>query len=306
MSITAMSGPVISYGQAPSDYNPEAAPSLFFAGLGLLDPRPFYTYEPGQNMGNVTAGFLGVSRILTVNQVPSAIAAANIAAAQVPTAATPLTLVSSTGSGITVGVSIVSAATNTSVTGLLAIDGAAGLVSFGSAGTVQIWDPTKAISRAVRVTSVGNDSTATFTVRGYDIYGYPLTETITGANAGVAAGKKAFKYIASVTPAGTLSGSNVSVGTSDVYGFPIYSAAFVPGTEADVGISWSGAGITATTGYTAGDTTSPATATTGDVRGSYATQSASDGSKRLCITQSPALANIGSVTGLFGQTNYAG
>jgi len=302
MSISAFSGPVISFGQAPfADYNPELGPSLFYAGAGLLDPRPFYTYEPGQASGNVVAGFLGITRILTVNQVPSTLSATNIALAQAPTAGTALTLTA--GTGVTGSVTITSASTNSQVTGLLALDGAAGRVSYGSVGTIQLWDPTKALSRNVRITSVGNDSSATFTVKGYDIYGYPMTETITGANAGIASGAKAWKYIASITPAGTLSGSNVSVGTGDVYGFPIYSASFNPGADADVSISWAGAAITSATGYTAGVTTT-ATATTGDVRGTYATQSASNNSNRLLVTQSPSLANISSVTGLFGVTQF--
>jgi hypothetical protein len=302
MSISAFSGPVISFGQAPfADYNPELGPSLFYAGAGLLDPRPFYTYEPGQASGNVVAGFLGITRILTVNQVPSTLSATNIALAQAPTAGTALTLTA--GTGVTGSVTITSASTNSQVTGLLALDGAAGRVSYGSVGTIQLWDPTKALSRNVRITSVGNDSSATFTVKGYDIYGYPMTETITGANAGIASGAKAWKYIASITPAGTLSGSNVSVGTGDVYGFPIYSASFNPGADADVSLCWAGAAITSATGYTAGVTTT-ATATTGDVRGTYATQSASNNSNRLLVTQSPSLANISSVTGLFGVTQF--
>jgi len=302
MSISAFSGPVISFGQAPfADYNPELGPSLFYAGAGLLDPRPFYTYEPGQASGNVVAGFLGITRILTVNQVPSTLSATNIALAQAPTSGTALTLTA--GTGVTGSVTITSASTNSQVTGLLALDGAAGRVSYGSVGTIQLWDPTKALSRNVRITSVGNDSSATFTVKGYDIYGYPMTETITGANAGIASGAKAWKYIASITPAGTLSGSNVSVGTGDVYGFPIYSASLNPGADADVSISWAGAAITSATGYTAGVTTT-ATATTGDVRGTYATQSASNNSNRLLVTQSPSLANISSVTGLFGVTQF--
>ena len=95
----------------------------------------------------------------------------------------------------------------------------------------------------------------------------------------------------------------MSVGTGDVFGFPLYSATWTAGADADVSISWNAAAITANTGYVAG-VTSTATATTGDVRGTYAVQSASDGSKRLVFTQSPALTNIGSVSGLFGVTQF--
>ena len=298
MSITANSGPYVSFGQAPfPDYNPEAGPSLFYAGAGLLDPRPFYTYSPGQNFGAATAGFLGFTRILSVNQVPSTLSATNIATSQAPVSGTALTLTA--GTGVTGSTSITSATTGALVTGLLALDGAAGRVSFGSAGTIQLWDPTKALSRNVRITTAVGDS-AVYTVRGYDIYGYAMSEAITASGATTVSGKKAFKYIQSVTPVGTV-GATATVGTGDVFGFPLYSATFIIGADADVAISWNGAAITATTGYLAGVTTTAST-TTGDVRGTYAVQSASDATKRLVITQSPALANIDSITGLFGVT----
>jgi len=299
MSITANSGPYVSFGQGPfPDYNPEAGPSLFYAGAGLLDPRPYYTYVPGQDFGAATAGFLGFTRIMTVNQVPSTLSATNIATSQTPVSGTAVTLTA--GTGVTGSVSITNASTGVAVTGLLALDGAAGRVSFGSSGTIQLWDPTKALARNVRITTASGD-TAVYTVRGYDIYGYPMSEAITANGATTVSGAKAFKYIASVTPVGTV-GATVTVGTGDVFGFPIYSATFVIGADADVAISWNGAAITSTTGYTAGVTTSPATTTTGDVRGTYAVQSASDATKRLVITQSPSLANISSITGLFGVT----
>ena len=301
MSISAFSGPVISFGQSPYglDYNPEIGPSLFYGGVGILDPRPFYTYEQGQDFGNVAAGFLGTTRIMTINQVPSALSATNIATSQTPVSGTAITLTA--GTGVTGAVSITNASTGTAVTGLLALDGAAGRVSFGSAGTIQLWDPTKALSRNVRITTAASD-TAVYTVKGYDLYGYPMTENITANGATTVSGVKAWKYIASITPVGTV-GATVTVGTGDVYGFPIYSATYIIGTDADVSISWNGAAITSTTGYTAGVTTT-ATATTGDVRGTYAVQSASDATKRLVVTQSPSLANIASITGLFGVTQF--
>ena len=109
-------------------------------------------------------------------------------------------------------------------------------------------------------------------------------------------GKKAFKYISSVVPAFT-DANNYSVGTTDIYGFPLRSDFF-----SDVSINYNSAAITANTGFVAAVTTSPATSSTGDVRGTYALQLAADGSKRLSIRQFILPANMGSFAGLFGVT----
>lgn len=294
--ITAYTGPLIVFGQAPQfDNNSQIGPSSFAVGTALIDVRN--GYENGQAATSPIYGWYASGDIPVINQTPSAISAVNIAAAQAPTANTPLTLVSTTGAGITVGASAYNIITQTSVTGVLAIDGAMGFLPFGQDGSLQMYDPTKAISRCVRITSAGNDSAATFKIVGFDIYGQPMTCTVTGANAGVATSLKAFKYIQSITPAGTLSGSNVSVGTSDVYGFPLRADSFF-----QAGIVWNGSWITANAGFTAAVTTSPATALTGDVRGTYATQSASDGTKvlQITLTPSPNALATGSLTGLVG------
>lgn len=301
---TAIKGPHIIYGKRPplgnSNENPYLAPSLVYGGFGFYDPRGGY---------NVTkTGALGLfaGDGAAVNQVPALLAANNIAASQTPVAATPLTLVSTTGAGITVLATALTVwpSGNLIPVNALAIDGAPGLVSFGSnaeAGSfspVTLYDPTKAIARAVRVHSVGADTGATFKVVGFDIYGFPMTETITGASGADANGKKAFKFVTSITPAGTLSGSAVTVGTQDVYGFPLVTSFFHEAL-----IFWNSASITANTGYVAADATSPATATTGDVRGTYAVQSPSDGTKRLALYVSPSVANIAlSTVGMFGVT----
>lgn len=306
MTISAWQGPLISFGQGyQQDYNPDAGPSLFFSGSALMDPRSPYAYKGAGTYGGVY-GFGTATHIPVIQQIPSALAANNIAASQTPTAGTALTLVSSSGAGITVGVSITRADTGVAVTGLLAIDGAASYVTFGSGGDgnggpVRIWNPATLIARAVRVHSGGDDTGATFVVRGYDIYNYPVTETITGVNNGDATGKKAFKYIVSITPAGTLSGSAVTAGTTDVIGLPL-RADYVNETELSVNGAW----ITASTGFTAAVTTSPATDITGDVRGTYTLQTASTGgTNRLGFYQTPLISNIGSTTGLFGVTQYA-
>ena len=113
----------------------------------------------------------------------------------------------------------------------------------------------------------------TFTVAGYDIFGQPMTETITvGAGAVTGWGLKAWKYITSVTPNVT-DAHNYSVGTSDVFGLHGRSLIWE-----DTRVAWDAATMTADTGWVAADTTTPATATTGDVRGTIQTSASGGGS----------------------------
>jgi len=172
----------------------------------------------------------------------------------------------------------------------------------GQPSSIYLWNPQAIISRAVSIVPVSGTSTAAviFTVSGYDIYGVPMSEAITVPTSTTTAtttkGAKAFKYIASVTPSVT-NAITYSVGTTDIYGLPIRSDNF-----GDLAINYNATGITASTGYVAAVTTSPATTTTGDVRGTYALQSAADASKRLVVRQFVTPANMGSITGLFGVT----
>ena len=53
-------------------------------------------------------------------------------------------------------------------------------------------------------------------------------------------------------------------------------------------------------------TTNPATATTGDVRGTYALQgSASNGTRRLVMLNHPTVGNIGTAAGLAGVPQFS-
>lgn len=152
----------------------------------------------------------------------------------------------------------------------------AGALTFGGAlvsGGVAVFDT----PRNIIITSGGNDSGITFTITGKDEYGNTMTETITGANTGIASGKKAF---ASVTTTPTKSGSaagTVKIGTGDVLGLPV----FLPGTAAAFILKELQDGAVATAGTAvAGVTTAGgSTATTGDVRGTYDPNAACDGSK---------------------------
>lgn len=178
---------------------------------------------------------------------------------------------------------------------------------FGSVGTVQLWNPPALIGRTLIYTSdSASGATTTFTANGLDIYGFPMTEQVvlTPGSALTATGLKAFKYISTITPSATEATHNVSVGTTDVIGFPVRSDNFIVGGEADVSIVMNNAAIAATTGYLAADKAT-ATATTGDVRGTYALQTASDGTLRLIFSQTPNIQNIGSSLGLFGVSQFA-
>lgn len=183
MTATAYSGPLIvntsnplgPYGTGSANQNPQAGASLFAHGTGLLDPRSPYTYYQGAAATSKVYGWYS-NPCQVINQVPSTLAVANIAASQTPAAAA-LTLVSSTAAGITVlstTTYFTSATTGLQVTSGVAIDGVMAGTSFSQDGTFNLWDPTKAIARNLRITSGGNDSGITFLVVGYDVYGYPM------------------------------------------------------------------------------------------------------------------------------------
>ena len=407
MTITALSGPLVVgftelVGGAPSPgLNPEQGPSLFPA-LGLADPRSYYSYEPGQQFGNVTAAWPNAIRSTTINAIPMTLSNTIIAAAQHTTGGTALTLASANADGIAVGVTMTRADNFAVVTGLLKLDpavasvtasiplgsnimtvsavGAGGghcynqlcpgmvlkdvtnatylptgtyiiggawngqgsgfgglgtyllsaaattaisgdnltglftniptngvpnsTIPFGTAGTVQIWNPGDMISRAVSITSTTSQVVQTFTVNGLDVCGYPMTEVITlsGTTATTTNGKKAFKYIKSVTPSVTDGTGNYSVGTQDVIGFPLRSDNYQIGADFDVTLMANNATIVSATGYTAAVLTVPTNAT-GDVRGTYALQTASNGTLRFIVTQRPQAAAFGQA-GLLGNTNF--
>src|SRR5687767_4798026 len=129
MAITAITGPHVVFGVTQSatgqtmEYNGQEGPSLYYQGIALLDARSYYAYQPGQNSSQPVYGWLGNDRIMAVDQVPTTAAENSIAATQSATTATTrtLTLNSTNGTNTTVGVSIVSAATGATVTGLIAI-----------------------------------------------------------------------------------------------------------------------------------------------------------------------------------------
>lgn len=133
-----------------------------------------------------------------------------------------------------------------------------------TAGAALAFDPTQGLCRGLScVSNNAADTAVTLTVKGYDIYGYAMTEMLMVTGTTPAYGKKAWKYIVSITSGGAVPVGAIGVGTSDVFGLAIRSDRY----EYLNGY-WNAAFLSASTGWTAGVTTT-ATAMTGDVRGTW-------------------------------------
>lgn len=210
----------------------------------------------GFNVGAATVGIGPTGRMMVYDIVPTTISATNLCSSQSPGTAA-LTFFPTTGF------------TSTSVNGQ----------------TVYQAD----VPRILRFTSGGNDTGITFNVAGYDQYGQAMTENVTGASGGVASGKKAFGFVRSITPSASVS-STVTVGNGDIFGLPVC----VPDKTYVSSVQWNNT-LAKDTGTLTTAVLTAATATTGDVRGTYAPQTgASDGVKRLVMTILLSSAQVGS------------
>ncbi len=168
--------------------------------------------------------------------------------------------------------------------------GAAGNASLNGAlasgGTVTLDVP-----RNVVVDAAGA-ATAVLTIYGTDAYGISMSEAITLNGTTAVAGKKAFKTITRV--AASAAATDFFVGTGDVFGLP-----FRADSRNYCLTAWNGAFVTTGT-FVAAVTTSPATTTTGDVRGTFAPADAADGSKQLTVWM--FIEDDDTQTGLYGVT----
>lgn len=305
MGTTAYTGPLITFGQAvqassaitaPADYNPQAAPNLWYQGDGVLDARWAYTYEPGSGATNTTYGWFGTTWMPTIDQVPTVISTNSVAQQQVPTAAAALTLTASNTNNVTISQTITDPVTGASVTGLRAIDGVMAVVTFGSDTSVSMWSPATSVARCITITSISttNDGGMVWSIAGRDLYGYKITESVPGSTVGATVtSRKAFKYVTGVTPVnstGTMASTGVIVGVSDTFGLPVLAP------RAQYVTSWMD-NTTLSSSYVTAGASATATSTTADVRGTYASSVASDGTKRLVIFQTPSVATIGAANG---------
>lgn len=242
---------------------PQFSDDIYLGGaVSTLLPNPSAQLPLGGR------GFGPLGRVYLYDIVPLTLNAANIAASQSPAAGA---IVLTAGTGVTAVVD--------------------------AFGTTRY---TLDVPRAIRYVSGSNDSGITFTATGYDFYGQSQTETVTGANAGTATGKKAFSSITGVVASGSVAGT-LTIGTTDVLGLPV--SILDAGYVQDVG--WANALARDAGTFVVADATSPATATTGDVRGTYVPSSASNGTRRLVFAVGLTGIQVGpnaTTAGLFGVT----
>lgn len=339
MGITALSGPNLTYGFTTTssggvtEYNEEAAPNVNYLGNALLDPRPAYNYKPGSAVGTVVTALWNSQGF--VNAVPAASNSSGptnsrpyapgtivscLAGSSLLTTLTLNTTVSS-ATGVWLAQSYPNPTSGGTRTINMVCDYATPYLTFGSAATVAVWNPANGVARAVAITgssSGADDSGVTAAVAGFDLYGYPMSETITlGASSlnGVI-GNKAFKGIQSITLSNstTMNSTVLNIGFADKFGFPTYIGSDVNMTINT--ISSGGLVVSYVPGSSIGvvsGSTATATATTSDVRGTWTSTAASinwTGAARLQIRTnlSPVALNTVTATdfsGIFGVTPYS-
>lgn len=194
----------------------------------------------------MTRGIGPLGRLFVYDIVPLALGAANIAALQTTAGAANLVLTAGTG-----------------VTSVI-INGQTRLQ----------FD----VPRGVSITSISDLTGVNFTISGYDVYGQPMTQTLAGGNTATVTTKKAFYQIVSIAASGAIA-ANVSVGTSDLLGMPLV----VPDLAFITRIGYNNTLLQNAATCLKADATSPATASTGDVRGTVLPTSATDGVKQLVV-----------------------
>lgn len=180
-----------------------------------------------------------------------------------------------------------------------------------AAGLFRLFNPIQTLARNVTVSTVAAAVTGTLTVRGFDVHAQAMSENLTIATGtATVAGKKAFKYIASVTPNFTDATGTYSMGVGDVMGLP-----FRMDRYEYLAYCYGGVNAANSTGFVACDLTSPATATSGDVRGTVNLSTitgggSANGVKRFFVVQTlPLWNNIAGTPNntvpVFGVNNFS-
>lgn len=282
--------------------SPSIAPGMPFIPFGGTTPQNVLALDFGFTTGTTTAGnstIVVVDNTLFYVGQWLAVAGAGNAAKTLSQLTQVASIVAGNTTGITVSPSPLGSLTNAPI-------GSANLwnqflppaTQFGpgasaanaeslslASGLFRLFNPLQAISRNIQIASITSVGGAV-TIRGFDVHSQAMSETLTvAAGTATLVGKKAFKYIASITPAFTDTTGTLSVGVGNVFGLP-----FRMDRYEYLQYCWAGINQANQTGFVAADLTSPALATSGDVRGTINVGtitggSAADGVKRLWIAQ---------------------
>ena len=386
ISLGALMGAMGGAGALACNIEPWDGPAISYQGDSLPDVRYAPSNKDGMGVGRIP-GLVNNPYFVLVDQTPAAVSTTGLAAAQAPTAATPLTLVTVAAGGggsgqpsaafvplipqpaqtgnsfpnsgsvpisvlaidfgfttgnLTAGTASIpvpdstlfqlgqwiviggagnsskTAALVTQVTGIadathisvtpaplgtlnnapignanfngpFPSNGAASAVNpYYEAGVLAALNPAECVCRVVSITGNAGSSANNVTVKGYDLYGMPMTETIAFAGGATTKfGQKAFKYIASITPATTDGSHTLAAGWGDVFGFAIRSDKWEY-----MNIFYNGSFATTNSGWLARDLTNPATASTGDVRGTVQTSANGNGGTPSAPLNTPTTGSI--------------
>jgi len=323
MTITAFSGPVVSFGTTPTssagtgllgadlEHNEQRAPSFSDLGDAMADPRVAYAYQPGSGVTAKSLGFFNNTGV--VDFVPASINSSAFVVNTASSGLTTFTLAAASSAGGTFSTTIIAPETGNVTGTLICIDSTAAALSFGSAGTLAVWNPAAGAGRNITIKPSSNLDGGSYSIAGRDIYGYKMTETIAGGSTSLA-GKKAFKYVSSVTNTTTPTSTGILVGFGDIFGFPL--AVPYIGLNATVFLTSSPFGSSAavvalsSVVINLASTVAVQTSTTADVRGTYASSVASNAVSRLQMVVTPPAATIASITStnvapLFGATQFS-
>lgn len=175
----------------------------------------------------------------------------------------------------------VAAPGNLTLNGALASGGAVDLVS-GAGGSPY--------GRAVQIVSSGaGDTTQSATFTGTDYLGNAMTETLAFNGVTPVLGTKAFATVTQVAIDIALAG-NGSAGSADVLGLPFYLE------SVDAVLLELADNVAATAGTFVKGVDAAATATTGDVRGTYDPNAAADGAANFVVVLAVSDPSYGGVT----------
>ena len=332
MALTAQPGPTLTFGltgtstngltySSLQDYNDQRGPDVSDLGFALADPRPFYSYAPGEPVATALMAFMHGRAY--IDYVPFAASTNAIASVTTnSTLTTTFTLQAASSARGTFATNVVAPESGVTLTNVLTLDTTgtgARFNTFGVTGTIQTWAPAATAGRCLSI-ALSSYLDSPFTVIGRDVYGFKISETVSISSVGSGVSsfggttQKAYKYVTQVINSSAPTSSQSWIGTADRFGYPFYTPYY--GTDITVRISSGDAvqnaavALSTANSILAFASSAIATSTTADVRGVYISSVSMAGTYRLQISITPAASALAAVSAtdvspLFGATQFS-